>query len=296
MDENEFLGKAAYITKAICQRLHERILKHGFLGEKLAKPGDLKSTHDIDYIAADIALEALRGTGANVFIESIDTGQHDAAQFSIYIDPVDGSLNYDRGIGDPSVAIAMSRKPQIESLEDLEFAYILGLRSQHAYFTKTGESHLWINGMTKTHVIKCTPKQNLAESVAYLRPGYGFSEHYLAQVLPIFLKVKDIRAIDNTAMEMCEIARNAADIMIEARNASDVYNLLAYPILRNAGGLLLDLHGNNLAKESLDLNKDYDYIATNSQPLAIEAIEAMANFRQSTNYTIGRFNLTTLQN
>jgi hypothetical protein len=73
-------------------------------------------------------------------------------------------------------------------------------------------------------------------------------------------------------MEICEIARNAADLMVEARKASDLYNLLAY------------LDGSFLDNEIIDIYKQYDYIAVNNQILLKKTVNVLDDFTTAKKY------------
>ncbi len=265
------------ISIAIQQQLYDKIKQHGFSGETMDDPTDLKSTHNIDKIAAAIALETLSNYNCNIFIESINSSIKNDADFSVYIDPVDGSLNWERGVGDPCVVIALSSKPKIHYLNDLNFAFVYGLRSHDIYYSDLQQSYFVSSITNETVAIQCAGKHRLCDATAYLRTGYGGAKSQLDYSLALFTKVRDIRAFDNAAIEMCEIARNAADVMVEARNISDFFNLLAYPILKTAGGSLTDLSGIDLAGQKLEFEANYNYIACNNSPLLEEVLDTLKN-------------------
>ncbi len=265
------------ISIAIQQQLYGKIKQQGFSGETMEDPSDLKSTHDIDRIAAAIALDTLSDYNCNIFIESVNNSIKSDADFSVYIDPVDGSLNWERGVGDPCVVIALSPKPKINNLNDLNFAFVYGLRSHDIYYSDLQQSYFISSITNETVAIQCAGKQQLCDATAYLRTGYGGAKSQLDYSLALFTQVRDIRGFDNAAIEICEIARNAADIMIEARNISDFFNLLAYPILKTAGGLLTDLSGNDLAEQTLEFESNYNFIACNNHQLLNEALGVLKN-------------------
>lgn len=278
----DYLSISQQIADQIRKTLIDRLRQTGYIGESILNPSDLKSVHHIDLITANIAQQYLSKLPCNVFVESVDDFNNKESEFSVYIDPVDGSLNWERGIGDPNITIAISNKPIIETLNDLDFAYVLGLRSGDVYYTFEGKA-IYINGLTghKTS-IQSVATQSLSDAIAYLRTGYGLARAQMATSFPLFFHVRDIRAVDNTGIEFCEIARNAADLLVEARDGSDFFNLLAYPILHAAGGVLLDLQGNDLTKISMDFKKTYNYIACNNNQLAREAVDIMQKFDPQT--------------
>lgn len=267
-----YLSIARKIAQEIKEALVARLAKSGYIGETLKDPKDLKSSHDIDSVATAVAHDLLRSYNASVFIESMEGEIIENSAFSVYIDPVDGSLNWERGVGDPCFVMAVADFPKIVSLDELSFAYVMGLRSGDEYWTEDGKAFYRCALVGKEKVVVCSSKTTLAQSTAYLRAGYGFAACQLKHTLPLFYKVRDIRAFDNAGMEFCEVARGAADLMVEARDASDAFNLLTWPILRAAGGVLTDLKGNNLASQPIQIGKSYNYIAAANAQLVQEAI------------------------
>ncbi len=260
------------IALAIKNQLHDDVKQQGFTGETMDDHSNLKSVHEIDKITAKIATTILEQYNCNIFIESVNDVIHDDAEFSIYIDPIDGSLNWERGVGDPCIVIALSSKSKINCLNDLNFSYVEGLRSNDVYYSDLKNAY-FISGISnKLITIKATGVQHASQAVAYLRTGYSAAPQQLQYCKNLYPVVRDIRGFDNAAMELCEIARNAADVMVEARGISDFYNLLAYPILKTAGGYLTDLQGNDIGQQHLEFNAHYNYIACNNKQLLTSVI------------------------
>lgn len=272
------------ISQKVKQALVQNLAATGFVGETLENPHNLKSTHKIDEIATSMILEVLQDYPCNIYMESSCIQPKSKANFTIFIDPVDGSLNWDRGVGDPCIAIAISEKTADIQLKDLSFAYVEGLRSGDIYYTRDNASYFWSQMTQKEIRIRASGKAQLSEATAYLRLGYSRAKNQLEASFPLFLLCRDIRAIDNAGIEICEIARSAADLMIEARKASDNFNLLAYPILKNAGGILCDLAGNALDDLSMESEQQVDYIACNNSALLAEALSVLRPFKQLRQY------------
>lgn len=277
----DYLNLCKSISSKVKSELVTRLSKTGFIGESISNPDDLKSTHEIDKIAINIVQGALKDFNCNIFMESSGSYVKEDADFSIFIDPVDGSLNWDKGVGDPCIAVAISDKSKEIKFEDLSFAFIEGFRSGDVYYSANNKSHFISKILNKEFQIICKGKSKLSEATAYLRPGYSFAKNQFEGSFPVFFLSRDIRAIDNAGIEICEIARNAADIMVEARKGSDFFNLLAFPILRNAGGILCDLDGNKFDGRLINIDKQYDYIACNNINLLNETLNILREFRKS---------------
>lgn len=250
-------------------------------GESLSDPDDLKSAHGIDDRAAIIARRMLADFHCNVVIEGGTADIEEDAAFSVYIDPVDGSLNWDRGVGDPGFVLAAAPGPRADRLDDLHFAYVEGLRSGDRYRTAEGTAfhHCRLTGRERR--LRTAAPERLAEATGYLRPGYGGARRQLVATLPLYLGARDLRAIDNAAIEFAEIARNAAHFLVEARGISDGFNVLAWPLVRAAGGVLYGLDGSDLPTRAFEPSAPLDYLLAGNNRLADELLECMQGFAVS---------------
>jgi len=250
--------------------------KGGLYGLNRSSDQGVKDTHQIDKLAFDLINKHLSHLPVNLYIEGFPPITTANATYNFYIDPVDGSRNWDRGVGDPCFCLAVSENKPHLTFRDISFAFIGGYHSFDQYYIQ-GESAIY-----ESHVLqqKVTLKgikrsQTLSTAHAYLKPGYSSAKYHFDFCLPIYYRVKDIRAIDNSGMDLCEIARGAADFAIEARQLSDFYNLLAYPIFHVAGGIITDLAGQDLIDKEFDINAQYDFIASSNKPLLNEVFEVL---------------------
>jgi fructose-1,6-bisphosphatase/inositol monophosphatase family enzyme len=222
---------------------------------------DLKSRHKTDDLAINVILNLVANIPCHVYIESSPARYHSAAEFSLFIDPIDGSINWDRGIGDPCVALAIAEKVEDVCLGDLTYAYVLGLRSGDAYETRDGYAY-YRSGLTcLERPIQTAPVQRLDRAMGYVKIGYGGATRQIATCETLFAQCRDLRSIDNSAIELCELARGASDLIVDARSLSDSFNLISYPILKQAGGILCDLDGNSLDAVAIAEGQTVDYIA-----------------------------------
>jgi fructose-1,6-bisphosphatase/inositol monophosphatase family enzyme len=274
--DDELTRLAGTIAARVRERLRRRLQDRGG-GESLHHAGNLKSTHEIDDEAGTIARESFDAWRCNVVIEGEAVPGSDA-DFCVYIDPVDGSLNWDRGTGDPAFVLAVAAGPVAGCLDDLSFAYVEGLRSGDTYRTEGGCAVYRAALAGREHRLRTAAPDRIEEATGYLRAGYGGARRQLARTLPLYLGARDLRASDNAAIEFGEIARNAAHFMVEARSLSDGFNLLAWPIVRAAGGALRSLDGADLPPGPFDPNACTDYVLAGSRTLAEDVLQRMRAF------------------
>jgi len=161
-----------YLCKVISEKVKSELVKRlsetGFVGETLSNPNNLKSTHKIDEVAIEIVLEVLQERKCNIYMESWRAQIDDQADFSIFIDPIDGSLNWERGIGDPCIVIAVSEKKGEVKLKDLTYAYVEGFRSGDRYYTREDSAYFFSHLTQKEVPIRCQGKTSLSEAMVYL--------------------------------------------------------------------------------------------------------------------------------
>lgn len=269
------LIQARRIAYSIRDTLIQRLSETGYIGDTNLVSNDLKSHHSIDDIAIKAVMNELKDSKVAIYLEDEKKHVADGANYSIYIDPVDGSLNWDRGTGDPCIVIAMSDKIKISCLDDLNFAFVYGLRSGDEYWVEDNKAYYFCKLTQSKYEINSAQTVGVENMVGYFRPGYGMAERQLRRTLPLFYKVRDIRAMDNAGIEICEIARGAADLMIEARDGSDGFNLLAYPILKAAGGAIFTLTGADISSKPISLDNKYNYIALGNPSQIKEIISSI---------------------
>lgn len=267
------------IAHSIRERLKQRLALYG-PGETLSDTESLKSSHAIDEFASDIAVEFLGDYRCNIFIEGRRTRYDPYAPTSFYIDPVDGGTNWDRCVGDPAFVIAACGRPAARTLADLESAYVEGLASGDRYWAESGEAIYYCARVGRTATIGPRPAVPLARATGYLRFGYSGAREQLKASISLMLESRDLRAFDNAGMEVCELARGAADYIVDARGLSDGFNLISYPILRAAGGVLLDLDGGSLEDQPFDPASHYNYIAVSSAELGRDVVTRIRASRE----------------
>ncbi|MFH1856391.1 MAG: hypothetical protein ABH836_04060 [Candidatus Omnitrophota bacterium] len=271
------------LSQGIKNVIVEIIDKYTFCRLDLKKE-DLKGKHGIDELLYKAIKKFIieNGVPASVYIETEEPLIRDKADFSIFIDPVDGSLNRDLGVGDPAIAVTFSFKEKPKFI-DICYGYVYGLHSEDTYFTKGGKSYFKRKASAAIEIQCDKFVKRLKDAILYYNDGYGgeFALNSLkrAGALPLF--VKHHNAFDNTAMEICQICRGAAHLRVEARSyekdgrqrGSEHANMLAaFSIGKNAGLIVTDLNGAPLDEVYIDLDKPQDFICGCGPELLKETI------------------------
>lgn len=253
---------------------------------------DFKSEH----IADDEAIKKIKeyffsnNVQANVFFEGSDPylcKTH--PKIALFIDPIDGSLNRDLGVGDPGIVIAFAKNHDEIRFKDIYGGCVYGIHSKNIYVSFDNETHFYQNHNSDPIKIMCDQAViELKDVILYYNDGYGqhFSKSTFKKAgsLPLFVKHRN--AFDNTAMEICQICRGAAHARVEARSVivneklkgSDHANILPAFAIGNGSGLLVtDLKGNSLNNEIIDLDKVCDFICCNNESILLQIIDIISN-------------------
>lgn len=252
---------------------------------------DLKGKHSCDREVykrlKDFFLSNM--TPANIFIEGEEPILCDRkAGFTVFIDPIDGSINRDLGVGDPGIVVAYSMN-NTSRFNDIFSGYVYGLHSGDIYYSVNGKSFYQKRNSSTPVEIRCDDSiTSLNEAILYYNDGYGseFAKQSFrkAGALPFF--VQHHNAFDNTALEICQICRGAAHIRVEARSyeskgtmkGSDHANILtAFAIGKGARLIVTDLNGSPLDNVFIELDKTQDFICCSSKKLLFEAIRILKN-------------------
>lgn len=240
------------------------------------EPREVKATHKIDELAYKTISKETEGLAIRIVIEGSKPINSEVSSPTLFIDPIDGSRNWERQIGDPAFAMAFCAKEGDICFDDLSFCFVEGLRSGDQYYTLNGKA-LYKSKLLNQKAIKLPKRHSAAleNSLAYIKPGYSQAAKVIDFAKPLMIACKDIRAIDNSATDLCELARGACDFIIEARDLSDFHNLLAYPMLKATGCVLTDLHGNGLGNTKAIPDSIYDFMAFSSPELKDEVLQVL---------------------
>jgi fructose-1,6-bisphosphatase/inositol monophosphatase family enzyme len=287
MAKGDYLSLSRQLCGAVKDALLQDIRRYGLRGLRSDNPEDTKATHAVDKIAYEALLPILEKVPARVYMEGFVFPKRNEPEFTVFIDPVDGSVNWDRGIGDPCFCLAITEKEGTLLFGDLSYAYVEGLRSGDRYYTAGNRSYFHHALTDRDTPLQTSGIEKMKDAMAYIKPGYSGAGSLMNRFLPHFFNVRDIRAIDNSGMEICELARGATDILVEARELSDFYNLLALPILFKAGGVACTLDGLDLSDTVITTEGQYDYIATANGRLMEEVWALYRQFMEKGEHELG---------
>ncbi|MCP4873491.1 MAG: hypothetical protein GY898_32795 [Proteobacteria bacterium] len=277
----DFLALARELGDAVVAQLKAHASPGGV---RLVGGTDLKGKHGIDgrISAAILAVMERSGAAARVVIEGEGEVFAGGDAFTVILDPIDGSTNCDRWVGDPGFALAITEVGPGATFGDLGFGYVRGLVSGDEYWTADGGA--LYRSAFHDREFRCDARANaperLAEAAAYLNLGYGPTLGGRAAVAAerFVAAVADVRGFDTASTEVGHIARGAAHLRVECRKGSEGANLLAsMTILRAAGGVTLTLEGADVADLPLAVDAQIDFVSASNEALARQALALLAD-------------------
>lgn len=194
-------------------------------------------TTSIDQAAEDAIVEVLKADGRPMRIISEEAGElitGESPEFSVVLDPLDGTYNASAGIPFYSVSIAFAS----HDLSDLRFGYVSNLALREEYYADAGKG-AYLNG-NKIKTSTNSDLRNLCVSV------YGYRQN-VERTRKIYSNVRRVRLLGSVALELCYVASGRLDAFVDVRKALRVTDVAAGQlILEEAGGCITDGRGNTL--------------------------------------------------
>ena len=206
--------------------------------EVLGRGADGGPSARIDRVAEEAVLRVLDYEEASLNVLSEEAGFIDrGGQATLVLDPIDGTHNALRGVPAYSVSLAIGH----ERLSDVQEALVRDLVSGATYYAAKGGGAL-LNG----NPIRVHP---------YDPADVLFSVYLGTNAAPDASRIaglaRRVRALGAASLDLCLVARGAADLYY-MHSATVETKLRAVDIaggtliVREAGGLVLDLEGRDL--------------------------------------------------
>ncbi len=204
------------------------------------RPKDI--TRKMDMAAENALDKALldRGMSARVISEELgDRIVGDDPGFMLVFDPIDGSTNATCGIPFFCTSLAYTEKTSIATFGDISMAVICDIQG-NIYCAEKGNG-AFLNGKKIAGMKQGTRPKPVVSVYSYGVPDVPAGLIELEKSIIV-------RALGSIALDMCFVADNTLDGLIDTRGLVSGYDIMASAlILKEAGGLLTDLKGKSIA-------------------------------------------------
>jgi fructose-1,6-bisphosphatase/inositol monophosphatase family enzyme len=219
----------------------------------------------LDVKAEDEIIDRLTNSNTNFEILTEEKGfirNENTPEYLALIDPIDGSANLERGI--PLVSIGITIAPYKDRItsDDAEISIIESVFTDETYIAVTGK------GVTRNGVsVKPSAPVDLKNAIISYDTKKTWDTNFLAKSLRTISAVHDIRRTASNLLDLCWTASGFIDGMVDLRNMLPIIHICGTHMVFEAGGYVLDQHGNRFCKP-LEQDAKMNFVAASNENLA----------------------------
>jgi len=198
----------------------------------------------------------------------VPAGTQAAPVYRFIVDPVDGSDNWGRGLPLSSVAVAVLPAQGPIALDRVVAALVGGLDEETPIVAARGEG-----AQRGAEKLQASGTRRIADALVSCQLNHFAPT---PQVSDVFARARAVRSYGCASQAIALVAGGAIDAHLDIRSRLTPESFLAAAaILREAGGCVLDTHGNPLP-EFANIHQRTTIIAAATEELAREIIDALA--------------------
>lgn len=228
--------KDALISAALAggRLIREHFQTEGVEVSAKSSPGDLVT--NIDLLAQESIITLLQRTLPGIPIVSEEKENANPPEEAIYVDPIDGTLNYVHGLGIFSVSIGYWRRGVPVA------GVVYNPIEDGLYHAVKGEGAFRNNRPLRVSGVNRLDRSLLATGWPYTKSEIPRAIEMVSDVLPL---VQEIRCLGSASMALCNVAAGNLDAYWEwGLEPWDISGGIA--IVKEGGGEVTDLSGGEL--------------------------------------------------
>ncbi len=234
----------------LVRRMAENVLKRSteYLSsntdyDEILKRRKTDVTRKIDMVAEEALNACIIEEGITARVISEELGERlvpadKEPEYTLVMDPIDGSANLVMGIPYYCTSLALSTKSNGATFADIDAGAVAAVWGSTFYASK-GKGAFY-NGerlATKEH----------PEKPRYILYSYGVGP-IPKGVIPLVEEKCLVRTMGSVALDMCFVAKGSLDAIFDTRDRISGYDIMASSlILKEAGGCITDFNGNGIA-------------------------------------------------
>jgi myo-inositol-1(or 4)-monophosphatase len=158
--------------------------------------GQRSSQYHLDVVADEIALRILHGAGFRVVSE--ESGVSGSGEYTVVVDPIDGSTNCDHGVPFYATSLAVLRDTELVA------ALVMNQATETVY-----EAELGSGAQRDGQSIKGSGQRDFAEAIVSFS---GLPQRYLGWA--------QYRSLGAASLEICLVADGSLDVFTVAHNST----------------------------------------------------------------------------
>lgn len=226
---------------------------------KIGASGD--KTYPIDQKAEEIIFEELntyyrRGGRFTLISEEYGFKDFGDIRRKILIDPVDGSNNARMGIPFYSTSIALVEG---DILKETRIGYVINLVNGEEFWAIEGKGAFMSDYHSREHKkINASPETEI-NLVLYEAAS---PSRDLLKIIPLLKRSNRTRCLGSTALDLSYLAKGACSLLIIPFPSRSFDYAAGWIILKEAGGIITDLDGNDIGGTSIGVEKTVSLVAS----------------------------------
>ncbi len=253
--------------KNIGQTLYKRIssTKPQFCKSSIGRGASGDITFPIDKLSEDFIIESFEkeGFSFNIITEETGTKMAKNSEFTLIIDPIDGSKNAVSGIPFFATSIALTDG---NNLNSLKIGYIINLINADEFYAQRDKG-AFFNGE------KIIPQDNRKSIIIAFESSTPYSG--IQRILPLFKIATRVRCFGSTALDLAYLSIGAINIFVTA-TPSRIFDFSAgILIAKEAGALVRNLEGNPIDTLPVKFDTKTTLLVCGNHTLYNKAIEAL---------------------
>ncbi len=236
------LSLARRMAENVLKRAKEYLSSHPDYGEVLARRAT-DVTRRIDMVAEEALDAAIMEEGIASRVISEELGERlvpadKEPEYTLVLDPIDGSANLSMGIPYYCTSLALSKKTHDATFADIDAGAVAAVWGSTFYASKgKGAFYDGERLATKEH----------PEKPRYVLYSYGVGP-IPKSVIALVEEKCFVRTMGSIALDMCFVAKGSLDAIIDTRDRISGYDIMAAAlILKEAGGVITDYRGRDLS-------------------------------------------------
>jgi myo-inositol-1(or 4)-monophosphatase len=238
------------------------VLSRGAAGDK---------THPVDKRAEEIILSALESWGEPLTVISEEAGvvEMRGGGMTVIVDPIDGSRNAVSGIPFYCSSLAVAEG---ECLEDVVLSYIINLANGEEFWADvredSGERGAFGNGRPLYTQKDDVPRVALFEAQTPARD--------IPCMTALLTEFRRARCLGAVALDMAYLAAGSATVFVNPAPSRSFDFAGGWLMVREAGGMVTDLGGEDLGKLRLGLTRESPFLASGNEAVHERALALLS--------------------
>lgn len=162
-------------------------------------------------------------------------------EYTIIIDPVDGSDNFTRRLGMTGFSVAAIPGGEALTVENVQYGFV-----GHIFLKKIFTCEKGKGAYCNDEKLTASRETNLRKSLMTVY-SLGKQKEFLERVSPLLQQMSSMRCFGSAAYEICQVAAGGLDGYVDVRNLCTPENFIAAAMMvQEAGGIVTDERGEAL--------------------------------------------------